>query len=329
MSVGPSFGAPMLDAYPPQKMAMDGIEEIRIQGVRGHLKMSARQHQSIASITIRHSRGKRYGDWYLSIDRHGKALVLEVFNVTMGNQWRRQIRDDVVPEFDIEYTGPARPVVAAWRQGPLEFRDWAAPLDVSTLKGSVHVVGGHGNVALQSTDAKVKIEKRNGEIKIHGDQGELTLTDIDGPVRASWVRGTFLFRHLKGRLRLDAEEGRLKLSGAPQATEIYLNRGSAEVHGARGTMKLMGKSSHWTVTASGGADVNVKSESGPVHVSWQNGGVHAFLNAMSASIRLPKKWLPKGLHRPHVREGQSASKALGQLFVRTQTGAISLSTGIP
>src|SRR5665213_3067525 len=127
------------ESYHVQKNSIKSVTDIKIVGVKGHLKMRGIPHARSLSLFVQHSKGRKYDDWHLSVERRGNTIFLEVFNVAYGKQWKNQVREELWPEFDIEMNGASLPVVVGWREGNLEFSNWTASLEVSFLKGDAKI----------------------------------------------------------------------------------------------------------------------------------------------------------------------------------------------
>src|SRR5262245_5427023 len=84
--------------YPVQKISIKGATDIKIIGVKGHLKMRGVKNAKSLSLYVRHSKGRRFDDWHLEVERRGKTIYLEVFNVAYGKQWRHLVREELWPE---------------------------------------------------------------------------------------------------------------------------------------------------------------------------------------------------------------------------------------
>jgi hypothetical protein len=121
-----AFGAKY--TYPEQKLSANGIEKIEISGVKGAVKLVGRPGK-VYRLKVRHSRGKKFEDWSLAIDRRESILVLEVSSAVYGAQWRKHVRQDQWPEFDVELSGPSVPATISWKEGQLEYSKWSNDLE--------------------------------------------------------------------------------------------------------------------------------------------------------------------------------------------------------
>lgn len=290
-------------AYPPQKINAAGIHEIKVSGVKGRLTIKGNDSK-VFKIKVSHSKNKRFEDWSLSVDRQGEALVLEVFNVALGPQWRSSVRAELWPEFDIDIEGPSVPAVVSWREGQLNFVNWKSDLEAAYLNGQFNASRMRGNLKLQAVDGQVKISDLEGRLTLKGEKGRVELSRVQGAVELSWVNGVLRGEKLSGPLTLDMPNGHARLS--------QLN----------GKVRVKGGSSEWDLAASAPSDIEVITDSGPVKIRW-SGGAKLFLTSASGAISVPKPF------RAEVREGVKVVEAIkekhprGQVFVRTQSGKIS------
>ena len=293
-------------AYPPQHFSMKGITDIKVVGVRGNLKMRGSKSR-LMTLSVQHtSNRKTTDDWNLSLDRRGHTLFLEVANVTYGKQWRKQIKEELWPEFDIELSGPSRPAIVSWREGHLEFTNWKADLELSYLSGQSKVHGGAGR------------------LKVHQSEADLEIRDWIGPVELKWQKGNVHLERCQGLAQIEGSESDLSVSGGGGELQIELPKGRVSVAGYRGVLKGNGREANWNLDAAAPSDLNVTTGTGNVHLNWR-GGAKVFLTTTDGHIKGP------GLLQASVREGRKVAegtlpgKQIGQVFVRTASGAISLS----
>jgi hypothetical protein len=290
-------------AYPPQKLSANGIQEIKVSGVKGRLTIRGNKSQFF-KIKVSHSKNKRFEDWSLSVDRQGDALVLEVFNVALGPQWRNLVRAELWPEFDIEIEGPSVPALVSWREGQLNFVNWKSDLEAAYLKGNFKASGMRGRLKLQAVNGQIEISDLKGSLNLKGEQGKLELSKIQGPVKLSWLHGVLNGKILSGPLTLDIPSGHARL------TQI------------NGKVIAKGGSSEWDLAASAPSDIEVTTDSGPVKIRW-SGGAKLFLTSSTGAISVPKPFRVESRDGVKVVEGEKEMQPKGQVFVRTQSGKIS------
>ncbi len=290
-------------AYPPQKLNAAGIHAIKVSGVKGRLSIKG-NGSKFFKIKVSHSKNKRFEDWSLSVERQGDALVLEVFNVALGAQWRSLVRAELWPEFDIEIEGPSVPAVVSWREGQLNFTNWKSDLEAAYLSGNFQASGMRGHLKLQAVDGRIRISDFQGTLNLKGEKGKVELSRIQGPVELSWLHGVLRGERLSGPLTLDLPSGNALL------TQVS------------GKVKATGGSSEWDVAASAPSDIEVITDSGPVKIHW-SGGAKLFLTSASGAISVPKPYRVETRDGLRVVEAIKEKQPRGQVFVRTQSGKIS------
>ena len=302
---GPAYATGKF-TYAPQKIALKGVRDIKIAGVKGTLKLKGHKSSRHLTLKVQHSRGRRLDDWHLSLERRGRTLFLEVFNVAYGKQWRNMVREDQWPEFDIEIDSPALPMDVAWREGRVDIVHWGGELDLSLLKGRISALGGTGALRLQPVEADVKVADYRGPVTIRGESGDLWFERVAGNVNINWFKGDLLFKNCQGNVQVEMESGR------------------AVVEGLSGTLQAKGNTTKWDLSAAAPADVNVTTVDGPVKMAWKGGGAKVFLTTKRGKIGYPAKGFLRESDREGTRvvEGVKSAKAMGQVFVRTESGAI-------
>jgi hypothetical protein len=317
--------APRLHTYPVQKISVRGIKDIQIAGVKGHVHLRGRQSRSLA-LKVKHSAGKRFEDWLLSVDRRGDTLYLEVINLVHGKAWKKQVKQDEWPEFDIDLEGPSRPTNLSWREGELVFDQWSSSLEIGLLKGQIRVQGGEGPLTIQPMEAGVEISSRVGDLKIQGETGNLKLSEVRGVSQINWLKGRIEAVNCSGSVQIDSREGTVEVRGGQGKLSVNLTQGNAFLDDFRGTVIARGERTHWKVKARAPSDLNVLSQSGAVNVDWW-GGARVFLTTTDGELlKDPPSYLKEREEDGHrAFSGTKRGKTRGEVFVRTRSGAISWS----
>ncbi len=308
-------------SYPEQKLRALGVEKLQISGVKGHVKLTGRPGKTYR-LKVRHSKGKKWQDWSLSVDRQGSTLVFEVSSAAYGKQWRAHVRKELWPEFDVSIEGPAIPVSVSWREGDLEFSNWAAPVEASQVKGRVSVKDGGGNYTLLLGASDVTVDGLAGDLRLKGDHGRVRIVKLTGQLTVHWVSGDMEIKKTVGDGKIESTTGKLRLSACKGDWDIHLSRGHVDIDSCSGNLKAEGDSAEWRLSKSPLSEVEIKSLSGPVRWDWKEGGAKVFLTTDKGQISGLK--IPSILDRDgrKVSEVTLGSKPFAQVFVRTQSGAI-------
>lgn len=290
-------------SYPEQKLSKKGIDKLRISGVKGHVKLTGRPGK-VYRLKVRHSKGKKWQDWMLSVDRQGKALVLEVFSVAYGKQWRAHVAREHWPEFDVQIEGPAVPATVSWREGEMEIAKWAAPVNASLIKGKISVREAIGDYDLQAGRADVTIDEMGGNLSLKGDSGHVRVTRLSGNLDLNWVDG-------------DVELNKIVGEG-----NVYVERGLCEIKQFVGKLRAEGDSAKWRLSRSQLNDVEIKSHSGGVDWDWKEGGARVFLTSDKGEILGRKPGSILDGEGRKVSEFTVGKRPFAQVFVKTKSGPI-------
>jgi hypothetical protein len=324
--VGPSLRAPVPEkyTYPVQKISTKGVRDIKIIGVRGRLKLHGIAHAKSLSLKVQHSQGRKFEDWHLSVERRGKTLLLEVFNVAYGREWKHQVKQELWPEFDIELEGMSLPTTVAWREGSLDFQNWDGNLEVSFLKGEARVSGGKGKISLEPVDAAVSVREHHGPLDIKGQQGRVSLVRDQGEIKLNWLSGNIFLDDCRGQIAVESAAADVTVHGGKGELALQMGRGEAKIMGFSGAVQGKGDQAKWELAASAPADVNITTGTGAVGVNWLTGGAKVFLTSTHGSIQFTKgKFLKVGDREGRrVVEGVKTAKSMGQVFIRTDSGQI-------
>jgi hypothetical protein len=276
-------------------------------------------------VKVRHSDSRRSADWNLSIERRGSTLVLEVSNPGLGKEWRRLIRREQWPEFDIDLEGPPLPTVVSWRQGDLTYADWAADLETSFLGGKVRIRGGSGNHRLQAINSSIDARDFHGSLSLKGGHGPVSLSGLRGALHLNWLQGVITARDVRGEVDLDAGDSEVRIDGGGGSWKISAGAGRIKVAGFQGRMRAIGRSTAWDLSGRAKSDIEVINGSGPVRVKWPAMN-RVFLTSHHGRIRSPYQVEDRDGRRVAERrasKGKRARPPLGQVFVRTESGDIS------
>lgn len=309
-------------AYPPQQFAAKGIERLHVEGIRGALTLQGKPGRFFRAA-IKHGKSKSSDDWHLVIERRQDTLHIEVFNVLYGQEWKRHVKQELWPEFDVEIEGPARPAQISWRDGRMDIRDWAAPVEASLLKGQVLIERGTSRLGLQAVEADVHVRGFVGEISLKGERGPVRISGVRGKLDLNWLSGTVKLDKMNGKVTVEAQDGELTATRGSGQWELKVLRGIVKLDGFAGQLKAIGDSSRWTIAAQNGADVEIVTEKGPVDVQWSDGGPKFFLSTREGRIRVPEPFKVEDRDGFQVVEARKGEKPKGHLFVRTTSGPIS------
>lgn len=308
-------------AYPEQRILAAGVENIQISGVRGQIKLTGHSSKSFR-LRVKHSKGKKYDDWSLAVDRRGNTLYFEVSSVAYGAQWRKLVKQDLWPEFDVELSGPPVAAVVSWREGDLEYIDWTAPVESSHIKGHLTVKGGVGKYSLQTGEGDVSVSKLAGDLTLKGESGRVTIEQLTGPLKLSWLSGAVNLSNVMGGGQLDLNDNELKISACQGEWTVKMAGGKAKIDRCSGKLTAQGVSTEWELRAAHDLETEIKSESGAVSVKWRSGGAKVFLTSESGEIGGPKVQTKLDAEGRKVAEFKVGEKPFGQVFVRTQSGPI-------
>ncbi len=309
-------------SYPEQKILAKGIDKIEISGVKGAIQLSGRPDK-VFRLKVKHSRGKKYEDWSLAVDRQGSKLVLEVSSALYGAQWRKHVRQDQWPEFDVELSGPSVPVMVSWKEGPLHYSKWGADIESSHLSGDVDVSEGVGNYTLQTGTGNVRVHKLAGELKLKGESGNVSIEQVTGAIQLSWLAGAIRLKDVTGGGQLDLNESQLKIASCRGQWSIQLARGQAEIDHCVGKLTASGQSAAWRLRASQELETEIKSAEGPVNLEWSpRVGARVFLTSNAGAIGGPRVQSKLDSEGRKVAEFTVGKRPFSPVFVKTESGAI-------
>ena len=258
-------GATTSGAYPDQVFRAAGIERVEISGVRGRVTLRGETSPNYR-LRVRHSTAKMGADWGLSVERRGSTLVLEVYNVAWGAEWRRVLKRDQWPAFDIELIGPPKPAMVGWRDGAITAHFWRATLDASLVTGPIEIKNGAGRATLQASRGDVRVTNFNGDLRVRGEAGQLALDHVNGQGLVNWFGGSIHLAALRGRLTLESERAQVVGRTLEGDFRFALTAGAVSLSDLGGRLRGRGQRTAWTVSPRPHARVAIRGGRGAVHV---------------------------------------------------------------
>ena len=289
-------------SYPAQNLSSTGIQNLKVSGVKGRLILRDKPQAKAFTIQVSHTR--KMEDWGLSVERQGAALVLEVYNTALGPQWRQLVRAEAWPEFDVTIEGPSIPALISWREGKLEFKGWRKKVEASLMKGEVRSERGGEDWDLQVLEGRVLVRGHDGRFLLKGERGNIDLADLRGAVVVRWHEGEILADNIRGG-----------------AAEIETSSGRISLNRATGPIKISAGGAAVNVRGQAPSEIEVVTDSGPVNLKW-TGGIKFFLTTKTGKVVVPKVFHVESRDGVKVVEGSLAKPPRGQVFVRTNSGAI-------
>ncbi|MGE4130000.1 MAG: hypothetical protein AB7F86_00090 [Bdellovibrionales bacterium] len=306
-------------SYPPQKFLAKGVKKIEIIGVRGQVNLRGNSSKAY-SLKVRHTRSRRMDDWSLQVFRRGSTMVFEVFNIAQRGKWRRMVRKDQWPEFDIELRGPAVPTVVSWREGDLKIENWAGDLESTQVSGTLKIDRMTGQLEAHAGRASVEVTRSSGDFRIEGERGRMKLDDFNGALKLVWLNGDLNLSKIRGHGSIQGEEGRLQIVGCSGKWQLKWDRGQVRVNDCAGQLAGVGQAANWSLVGKRAIETEIRSRSGPVQIRWQGPGARVFLTSDKGTIR-GRPWSLDAKGR-RISDSRLKGAPTGEIFVQTETGAI-------
>jgi DUF4097 and DUF4098 domain-containing protein YvlB len=313
----------MADTYQPMQMKVHPGDSIKIMGVHGTLKLI--QDSRYKNLHILMSQRKTQAtDWNLSVERRGSSIEIEIFSIANMAQWQSQLTNSQLPQYDIIIQGPALPVKASWREGNIEIKQWSEPVDLMLLEGNLNIKNTAGNFVIQGGRLNMTVAHHKGDLEFSADKGQLKIEQVQGKLSVKLMEGSLALTDFDGDLDWQSEKASLVSTHGSGKWNLASTLGAVQVDGFKGILKGTGDKARWRLNVAETSDVEIHSGSGPVKVRWPRGAAKAFLTTKTGGIQAPsngKVTREEGVSKWLAQWGQGQ---LGQLFVNTQSGSISL-----
>lgn len=311
--------------FQPIQIAAKKGDTIRISGVMGNLQLIHEPRRKNLSIQVDQRNTRTQGDWNLSMERMGQEIQIEVFSVGNMNQWKKDLDKEQWPRYDIVIRGPSLPVLASWRQGFVQVVGWQDKIDLSLLNGKLSVKETSAELIIQGARLDFDLTKHQGKVRFVADKGEIKLESCQGEMDLQLMEGRARLIDFQGQLSWNSERAKFSSLRGGGDWQLISQKGPVEISQFKGELKGQGEKALWKVQAAETSEVDIRSASGPVKVHWKKGAAKAFLSSQSGYISAPRSTkVRKDLNGVSSWLSQWGEGQLGQIFVKTQTGSISL-----
>ena len=313
------------DRFQPIQIAAKHGDTIRISGVLGNLQLIHEPQRKNLSIQVDQRSSRTQGDWNLSMERMGSEIQIEVFSVGNMHQWKSDLNREQWPRYDIVIRGPSLPVLASWRQGFVQVVGWQDKIDLSLLNGKLSVRDSKAELSIQGAQLDFDLSQHQGKVRFVADKGDLRVASSQGDLDLQLMDGQVRIFDFLGQLKWNSERALFVSQRGGGAWQLTSQKGPVEISQFKGQLKGQGEKALWKVQVAELSEVDIRSNSGPVKLQWRKGAAKAFLSSQSGSINAPRS--------TRVRREQNGVSSwlsqwgegqLGQIFVKTQTGSISL-----
>jgi len=186
----------------------NGASMLSLENFRGEVVVRTWDRDAV-QVQADHPRTR-----YIQIDHRGSTIEIEVetdrgmgfsgsvdFHLTVPRGMGLSI-DGMAVEVDVQGVG--------------------GDVDISTIHGSINLVGGSGNISLESVNGEVNVEGAEGDIEVTGVSGGLNLKDCAGDIVVEAVGGGVTLQGIRsGDIEAGTVGGTLRFEGEIQDGGIY------------------------------------------------------------------------------------------------------------
>lgn len=323
------FVAGQAMALAPLRMMVKPTDEIQIKGFRGDVEYMVDGSATDIIVSVERSDESQTSagqdDWQFVLRRDGNLILVQVESPQSKQVWREMmVKMEQQPKFNLKIKAPALSTKVNWHEGRFIAKDFKANLHVNIIKGNVDILGGEGELRIDSQAGQLKvlnwkgnaaIETYEGKVEVSGVEGDLKLDNFVGVSRVAGVTGDVKLLSYKGDTRASQIKGRLEFKNGNSPLHIEALQG-----------ELRGQSMQGPVFASiqGEANIRVESEEGTINLRMPQSGAWVNLGTVGGSLNVPNFLKLTRLPSQQIRSGKLRGNFGGSVFVRTTSGDIQL-----
>ncbi len=264
-------------------------------------------------------------EWHFSLSRQGSVVELLITSPQSKDLWQKMLADESLwPRFDLEILAPSRPMDIVWRKGPIQVKGWQAPLNLHSQSGDVLVEDSQGALVVTHQMGSVKVLRHQGQVQMSTFNGVLSLERVVGRIEVENFSGETSVAQSEGEVILAGFEARQSVVGGSGRIEFNNQRSPLRVEGFSG--ELRGESVQGEVVASLRGEVNVRvlTKEAAVHLQLPGSGARVNIGSQAGNIQSPSFLRVDQFPNLRVARGRLRGSDGGQVYVRTESGAIRL-----
>jgi len=186
----------------------NGATRLDLENFRGEVVVRSWDRDAV-QVQADHARGR-----YVDIQHHGSTIEIEVeAERGMGLTGAVDFHITVPRSMDISIEGMAIEVDVEGAGGDV---------DINTIHGSIHLVGGRGNINLESVNGSLTVDGAQGDLELTGVSGGIHLRNCTGDIMVEAVGGSITMEGIRsGDIEAGTVGGTLRFEGEIQDGGIY------------------------------------------------------------------------------------------------------------
>lgn len=189
-------------------VSTNGASRLAVENFRGEVLVRTWDRDAV-QIQADHPSSR-----YIDIDHHGSTIDIEV-EAERGMGFAGSV--------DFHLTVPRGMALSIEGMAvEVDVQGAVGDVDISTIHGSIRLLGGRGNIFLESVNGEVWVEGAEGNIEVTGVAGGITLRDCAGDIMVESVGGSVAMQGIRSRdIEVGTVGGTLRFEGEIQDGGVY------------------------------------------------------------------------------------------------------------
>lgn len=301
-----------------------------IKGFKGRVKMTATPGAKTLQVTLRQVNPSSVpsdmrevmDEWLFAVQRNESTIEIVVRSPHLKSSWERTLKTQVMPSFEIDIKGPARPIRLAMSEGKVLVENWNAPLAAFIQKGEFFSRKTQGDFNISVQEGNADIAQHTGALNLESYSGKLIVKETKGPLSLVNFMGLSDFTGHTGSVELSGYQGTFSGQKVKGRVEFDVDRSTVKLNPIDG--QLRGKSQQGPIIATleGESEVRINTVEGNVSLGFVNSGAQLSLTTDTGQIVAPSFLnVARNTDQRSLR-GRLKGSVPGQVYVKSQSGSI-------
>ncbi len=299
------------------------IQRLHIIGVKARVHILGDQG---SRLEVRISSHGGADDLVPKAEVKNGEIFIEAKGFHTKKSWEKVVfRGKNVPDVQINIKGPSLPLRINLLEGDVVLKNWKHDFLISQKNGKIKSLSNKGEGSLHLVEGQVEMSSHIGNIKADLFRVQARYNKVKGEIWHKSFSGDVNINHALGTVHMQVNQGKVNVIGGKGNTHFDL--GEAEFHFSKRSGLLKGKSLQGTIRAilDRAVKVSIQSKTGDVLLQVP----HTSAARVDIGTQDGKLVVPQGLRTTKrgvydIARGRLKGQEPGRLFVRTETGGITL-----
>lgn len=298
------------------------VKRLHIVGIKARVNVSGGEG---SRLEVRISNGKGEESLVPKAEVKNGEIFIKAKGLHTKKKWEKMLGTKGMPDVQIDIKGPSLPLRVNLLEGNVVLKSWKHSFLISQKKGKIKSLANRGEGSLHLIEGEVEVQSHSGNIKADLFRVKTQYNKVQGEVWHKSFTGDVDMSGVSGVVHVQANQGKVVISGGNGDT--HFDVGEAEFHFSKRRGSLQGKSSQGTVHASLGkaVKVSIQSKAGDVTLRVpRTSAARVNIGTQDGKLVVPQglRTTKQGVY--DIARGRLKGQDSGRLFVRTETGGVTL-----